>query len=521
LYCICKQPDDGKRLMICCDGCDEWFHGDCVGIKNEDANMIKKFYCPNCIEKNNELRTTYKSKKKREDRHQEEKRQKRSIRACGKCDACTRTEDCGKCKFCLDMPKFGGPKRLRQKCMLRQCKFYSRLVSPLRHFATSQPAPTSPTLTTPTDEDKGKISNMDLTVPAQDETTIANKVSEKDETSAATAQTPKASKKSSKQRSLKVKQLKKSKREEQRKEHQSKSRKRKRDEGKQIKDEDTQVEIIEKRELIQCIGIGCVNAARLSSKYCSNECGLKLAKERILRVLPNKIKTLRTQGLTADIQGELKIKELERKRKIAEKRLAELDEMSAKLDHFVNWTKMSSASLEPDANEDGNEDTDLQIYCVTCGHSIPPRNAIKHMEKCYIKEESLTSYGSKYATNVGPNEVSLFCDEYNAQQGTYCKRLRVLCAEHTKEPKIPANEVCGCPLTRNVFEETDDFCRVRKRSCIKHYRWERLQRANIDRERIQQCLLIEETYEQIRIIQTAKEGRRGLLGIMLHETKAY
>lgn len=33
---------------------------------------------------------------------------------------------------------------------------------------------------------------------------------------------------------------------------------------------------------------------------------------------------------------------------VAEKRLAELDEMSAKLDRFVNWTKTASASLEPD-----------------------------------------------------------------------------------------------------------------------------------------------------------------------------
>ena len=31
---------------------------------------------------------------------------------------------------------------------------------------------------------------------------------------------------------------------------------------------------------------------------------------------------------------------------------------------------------------------------------------------------------------------NLFCDFYNSQQGTYCKRLRVLCPEHTKEPKV-------------------------------------------------------------------------------------
>lgn len=30
----------------------------------------------------------------------------------------------------------------------------------------------------------------------------------------------------------------------------------------------------------------------------------------------------------------------------------------------------------------------------------------------------------------------MFCDFYNVQQKVYCKRLKVLCPEHTKEPKV-------------------------------------------------------------------------------------
>lgn len=30
----------------------------------------------------------------------------------------------------------------------------------------------------------------------------------------------------------------------------------------------------------------------------------------------------------------------------------------------------------------------------------------------------------------------MFCDYYNTQQKVYCKRLKVLCPEHTKEPKV-------------------------------------------------------------------------------------
>jgi len=44
LYCICRKPDTGK-WMICCDGCEDWYHGECVKVKEEDGNLIDKYYC--------------------------------------------------------------------------------------------------------------------------------------------------------------------------------------------------------------------------------------------------------------------------------------------------------------------------------------------------------------------------------------------------------------------------------------------------------------------------------------------
>ena len=41
--------------MVFCDGCEEWFHGDCVGIKKRQADKLEKYLCPNCappVEKN-------------------------------------------------------------------------------------------------------------------------------------------------------------------------------------------------------------------------------------------------------------------------------------------------------------------------------------------------------------------------------------------------------------------------------------------------------------------------------------
>ncbi|GFR82300.1 CXXC-type zinc finger protein 1 [Elysia marginata] len=48
LYCICRTADS-ERFMIGCDHCEEWYHGDCIGITAEDARHIKRYYCDACI----------------------------------------------------------------------------------------------------------------------------------------------------------------------------------------------------------------------------------------------------------------------------------------------------------------------------------------------------------------------------------------------------------------------------------------------------------------------------------------
>lgn len=49
-----------------------------------------------------------------------------SCRRCKRCEACIRSE-CGDCNFCRDMKKFGGPGKLKQTCVLRQCLSVSYL----------------------------------------------------------------------------------------------------------------------------------------------------------------------------------------------------------------------------------------------------------------------------------------------------------------------------------------------------------------------------------------------------------
>ena len=153
LYCLCRQPAL-NYFMMQCHKCSGWFHGSCVGITRHQAARVKDFYCSLCIDADPNLVTVFHDRdataivedeeEEEEERREKEKRvksrtghgesgnrratTKKHSRRCGTCAACLCEEDCKKCRFCKDMPKYGGLGRMRQKCIKRQCHKLSRIL---------------------------------------------------------------------------------------------------------------------------------------------------------------------------------------------------------------------------------------------------------------------------------------------------------------------------------------------------------------------------------------------------------
>lgn len=272
--------------MIQCDKCQDWFHGACVGITLQRAASIKEFYCPPCAEKDPSLNTVFKPSEGEEPKPKHTKKMapptlaakksaKKHSRRCGECVACLTVTDCTKCRFCKDMRKYGGPGRMRQKCIKRQCLRFSRILyaeDPLNKKKGSLPVPFQQDVIA---ELKALGGEVDDAGAGPDAKRIRNDGTEEDGSRQKHGSRVKAGKRTSK------------------KSGQAKgSRGAKRavvppssgSEGEMAGQQQEGASVAasspydDRYPAQRCEGPGCVFMAQPGSRYCSEECGVNLAK---------------------------------------------------------------------------------------------------------------------------------------------------------------------------------------------------------------------------------------------------
>ncbi|XP_028439863.1 CXXC-type zinc finger protein 1a isoform X2 [Perca flavescens] len=488
VYCVCRKPDI-NCFMIGCDSCSEWFHGKCVGVSEKSAKSIRVWYCPSCKDKNLSLEIKYGPKKNKEKEEKESEPEmedkpdgdgsstpqakmdrrrgsqiKRSARMCGECDACLRTEDCAQCDFCKDMKKFGGPNKIRQKCRMRQCEVRARKMLRVKDEEMSRSGARGRGLSrkgaglqTEEEEEEEEEDGDEEAVFSESELELYEQYkaagyrdlvwhSEEED-----AQSDCLRKKAVKVKHVKRREKKTEKkksvsapREEVKPEakprrHKAKQRHRERVRHSERGGEGGAKEV--GGAMRQCLGPGCVQPARTNSKYCSDDCGMKLATNRIYEILPQRIQQWQQSPCVAEEMGRRQLERIRKEQQAARLRLTLMEKRFHELEGIIANAKQQQVQHHEEVTEGDGEDTDLQIFCVSCSHPVNPKVALRHMERCYAKYESQTSFGSMYPTRI-EGATRLFCDVYNPQSKT-CLSLMCVC-------------VCVCVC----FRATRLFCDV-------------------------------------------------------------
>ena len=85
---------------------------------------------------------------------------------------------------------------------------------------------------------------------------------------------------------------------------------------------------------------------------------------------------------------------------------------------MIERGKLQPIESEKEDEDDGGdtESAEMTVHCVTCGQDLHTRTAIRHMERCYNKFESQTSFASKFKTQI-ENHRKLLLTKYSEYFG--------------------------------------------------------------------------------------------------------
>ncbi|OZC11137.1 hypothetical protein X798_01963 [Onchocerca flexuosa] len=174
-------------------------------------------------------------------------------------------------------------------------------------------------------------------------------------------------------------------------------------------------------------------------------------------------------------------------------------------------------------------DMDFVLHCAVCALEFPAKLIVKHMERCFVRNEKQSCYGTPNMSQVNP--YNIFCEQFNKANSTFCKRLRVLCSEHYKSVEDTA-KVCGYPFAWNksefrpVIKTFNDmqamlregFCHYPRKNCLQHHNWIQNAMGLIDVELLNLLIKLDEWFEKKRTLQVSETMRGDVLSLFCDKT---
>ncbi|EJW80274.1 hypothetical protein WUBG_08816, partial [Wuchereria bancrofti] len=169
------------------------------------------------------------------------------------------------------------------------------------------------------------------------------------------------------------------------------------------------------------------------------------------------------------------------------------------------------------------------LHCSVCALEFPAKLIVKHMERCFVRNEKQSCYGTPNKSQVNP--YNIFCEQFNKANNTFCKRLRVLCSEHYKSTEN-ATKVCGYPFAwnknkfRSVIKTFDDmqallqegFCHCPRKNCLQHHNWVQNAMGLIDVELLNLLIKLDEWFEKKTTLQVSETMRGDVLSLFCDKT---
>lgn len=261
----------------------------------------------------------------------------------------------------------------------------------------------------------------------------------------------------------------------------------------------------------QCYGPGCTKASAKNSKYCSDTCGLQLAQNRILEILPARMKQWLSTPPVADEISRMKLADIRIKLDDIKKKLEALDvEIIHLMEKIKQWKDPKNIFVEQEC-----DDNSISIDCVLCGTEVQSKTIERHLEHCYKKLDSKI-YITERIEKPDDLRWNVFCNR-KITKNLYCKKMKVLCPQHYKDSR-KEDEVCGYKL--GDFDGVVKHCGNKNRTC-KHVNWEEWERAELDLKKLTLLLKYNDLVKEKTKIKQSMRNRGNFLGLMLHETVAH